>query len=237
MTDKCVFEVTNLEKTYDGQKNKALKGVSRKFAAGTAVALLGPNGAGKSTFIKLCVGLLSQDCGEIKYHIDVNKDIGYVPEEELNFHYMTGFDFLCFVGALRGLSTTAVENRIAEMHGILKFPDLKLLISSYSKGNKQKILLMSALLHTPRVLILDEPFNGFDPQVVAALKEYFADYVAGGNFILFSSHILDTVSQVCSEIIIINKGGIVYEATADGHDAEKLERLYLELVAGQASEV
>lgn len=230
MHDNWVFEVKNLKKTYKGQHNRALNGVSQRFETGTIVGLLGPNGAGKSTFIKICVGLLEPDTGEKKYNININMDVGYVPEESLAFHFMTGLDFLQFVGGLRGMSKKEVIKRISDLEDVLKFPNMNSLISTYSNGNKQKVLLMSALLHSPKLLVLDEPFNGFDPEIVANFKEYLLKYAELGNTVIFSSHILDTVSQICSKVIVINEGRIIYEALTGEADSKKLEQLYIDII-------
>lgn len=231
-----MFEVENLEKKYIGQNTKALNRISQRFEEGTIVGLLGPNGAGKSTFIKICVGLLEPDSGSRKYNIDINTDIGYVPEESLTFHYMTGFDFLYFVGGLRGLSKNEIKSKILELESIFKFPNMNDLISTYSNGNRQKVLMMSALLHSPKLLVLDEPFNGFDPEIVANLKKYLLKYVESGNLVLFSSHILDTVSQICSKVIVIDKGEIVYEEKKGESNSKALEKLYLDLVNSKGYE-
>ena len=231
MSEKLILELKTISKSYRGQVAKALDCVSASFKAGEVIGLLGPNGAGESTFIKICVGLLEADVGDVNYNINADTEIGYVPEEQLAFSYMTGFDFLNFVGALRGLSKKDIMNTITNLEGVFKFPNLNHLISSYSNGNKQKVLMASSLLHLPKLLILDEPFNGFDPEIVANLKTYLLDYASQGNTILFSSHILDTVSQICSKVILINNGKIVYEALSNENDSKKLEELYLSLVS------
>ncbi|MFX0124777.1 MAG: ABC transporter ATP-binding protein [Candidatus Hodarchaeota archaeon] len=217
---KLVLVVNNLKKYFGSVK--AVDGLSFNVNSGEIYGLLGPNGAGKSTTIKSILGLLEIKSGNISVFGDdpiksptrVKENIGYVPEEFSLYESMTVAELLNFVASIRGLNS-----QITTLHAdeLLKSLNAKKhynsLIASLSQGNKQKIQIISALLHKPKLLILDEPFSGLDARSSAILKELFQIHIKGDGSILFSTHIMEQAQILCTRIGIINQGKMVAEGT------------------------
>lgn len=237
-----VLKAVELRKVYKNTKKRALDGLSIEVEASKVFGILGPNGAGKSTFLKTLVGLLKADSGELNIlgcsnPVDALPSIGYAPEDSQLCHYLTGRDFLSFIGGLRKIPKKNIELQIDKYKDILELPDLNHLISSYSKGNKEKILLLSSLIHSPKLLILDEPFTGLDPVVFKKVKDLIINYAGEGNTVILSTHILEVVSQLCNEIAIIKNGKIEGSyLIKNDNDIDKgfseIEAMYLSTVKG-----
>ncbi len=186
--------------------------------AGEVTGYLGPNGSGKSTTLKMITGLIEPSEGEILFdgkpisrnRITYRQRFGYVPEEPHLYTHLTGAEYLVMVGELRGLPRASIVEkvdgflRLLSLHGDRYVP-----ISSYSKGMRQKILLIAALLHNPDLVLLDEPFSGLDVNSALVLRGLIQQLAARGKVVLFSSHELDTVERVCSHIVILHKGKVV----------------------------
>ena len=215
-----VLEVTNLTKRF-GQTT-AVDQLTFNVKSGEIYGLLGPNGAGKSTTIKSILGLLEINSGSISVFGDdpirtpskVKKNIGYVPEEFSLYESMTVAELLNFVVSLRGLDsqlTSLDADELLKSLNAKKYYDS--LIASLSQGNKQKIQIICALLHRPKLLILDEPFSGLDARSSAILKELFQIHIKNGGSILFSTHIMEQAQILCTRIGIINQGKLVAEGT------------------------
>jgi ABC-2 type transport system ATP-binding protein len=219
-----MLEVRNLRKRY--KRIPAVDGLSFTIRPGEVLGCLGPNGAGKSTTVKVLIGLIEPTNGEILFHgKDVRADwpaflrrVGYVPEEPNLYSQLTGREYLQLTGRLRGIPRLALE---ARMDGMLRlfslWEDRHALLTSYSKGMRQKILLSAALLHDPELLILDEPFSGLDVNTAMVLRSLIRALSRQGKMILYSSHVLETVEKVCSSVLILRKGTVV------AHD--RVERL------------
>ncbi len=188
---------------------------------GEVLGLLGPNGSGKSTTVKILTGLLEPTTG----HVDLDgrdafadrlaykAQIGYVPEEPHMYSYLTGPEYLRLVGRLRGLPDALLDDKIDRFLQLLGiYDDRYQTLSSYSKGMRQKILIAAAVLHNPRILILDEPFSGLDVTAARVLKAFVRAVAAAGKMVVFSSHVLEVVEQVCSRVVILKDGRVV------GHD-------------------
>jgi ABC-2 type transport system ATP-binding protein len=215
-----VLEVSNLTKKF-GQTT-AVDQLAFKVFTGEIYGLLGPNGAGKSTTIKSILGLLEIDSGSISVFGDdpintpskVKKNIGYVPEEFSLYESMTVAELLSFVASLRGLNPEITSQKAEEL---LKSLNAKKyynsLLASLSQGNKQKIQIICALLHRPKLLILDEPFSGLDARSSAILKKLFQIHIKNGGSILFSTHIMEQAQILCTRIGVINQGKMVAEGT------------------------
>ena len=239
---KTVLVVHNLKKYFGSVK--AVDGLSFEVKPGEIYGLLGPNGAGKSTTIKSILGLLEINAGNIFVFEDdpiktptrVKKNIGYVPEEFSLYESMTVDELLNFVASLRGLNpqTTSFEADKLLMSLNAK-KHYNSLIASLSQGNKQKIQIICALLHKPKLLILDEPFSGLDAQSSAILKELLQIHIKAGGSILFSTHIMEQAQVLCTRIGIINQGKMVAEGTFEelqelAHSAgATLETVFLKL--------
>nr|WP_243115080.1 ABC transporter ATP-binding protein [Natranaerovirga pectinivora] len=203
-----------------GQK-EVLKGVNLDVYRGQIVGYIGPNGAGKSTTVKIILGLIEGYEGQVNLlGQDISKDaydykskIGYVPEMAEVYENLTAREYLNFVGELYGLNKTAIDNkatRLMEIFEIGSVYDSR--IASYSKGMKQKLIIISSLLHNPDILFLDEPLNGLDANSVMVLKEILGMLAAQGKTIFYSSHIMDVVEKISHRIILLNDGQIL----ADG---------------------
>jgi len=209
----------------------ALRHVSKQFSgslavddvnftarAGEITGYLGPNGSGKSTTMKMIAGLLDLTSGEILFdgapaHRDLiawKRRMGYVPEEPHLYTHLTGLEYLVMVGQLRDLPGKPTRERIESMMRLLSLADSRhIAMSAYSKGMRQKVLLIAALLHNPDVLLLDEPFSGLDISSTLVLRGLIQELAQRGKVVLFSSHELDIVERVCSRVVILHRGHVV----------------------------
>ncbi|WP_442929347.1 ABC transporter ATP-binding protein [Natranaerovirga pectinivora] len=216
---EIALQIRDLKMSF-GQK-EVLKGVNLDVYRGQIVGYIGPNGAGKSTTVKIILGLIEGYEGQVNLlGQDISKDaydykskIGYVPEMAEVYENLTAREYLNFVGELYGLNKTAIDNkatRLMEIFEIGSVYDSR--IASYSKGMKQKLIIISSLLHNPDILFLDEPLNGLDANSVMVLKEILGMLAAQGKTIFYSSHIMDVVEKISHRIILLNDGQIL----ADG---------------------
>jgi ABC-2 type transport system ATP-binding protein len=211
-----MFEVRNLHKRYLGIP--VLDHVNFIARPGEVTGYLGANGSGKSTTMKLATGLIEPTSGEILFAgrpiqedaMAYRQRIGYVPEEPHLYTHLSGLEYLVMVAQLRDMDRNSANNRIHEllrlfgMHG-----DRDVAISSYSKGMRQKILLIAALMHNPDLILLDEPFSGLDVGSSLILRSLIKELAARGKIVLFSSHELETVERVCSHVVILHRGKVV----------------------------
>jgi ABC-2 type transport system ATP-binding protein len=238
---ECILEINNLGKTYTSTKKRALDNLSLKLYQGEVLGLVGANGAGKSTLIKCIAKLIKHNEGTIELSEKLNNDInavGYMPEEINLYDYLSGNDFLELIGKLRNLSNNKIRNKIEELREVLELPDLNMLISSYSKGNKEKIMFLASIMHEPKIIILDEPFTGLDPIVIEKTKKYIMDYAQRGNTVVFSTHILEMVLQICNRIAVISSGSIkgihdIDEFKNNAGDYNKLIDIYAKEIKGE----
>ncbi|AIQ14056.1 ABC transporter ATP-binding protein [Paenibacillus durus] len=216
---ECVLSISDLWMDFGG--SDVLRGIDLKAGPGQIIGYIGPNGAGKSTTVKIMLGLVQGYRGTVELFganiaeegTNYKKRIGYVPETADLYDVLTAREYLTFVGELYGMEARTAENkamRLAGLFGLDKAFDSR--ISSYSKGMKQKTLLISSLLHNPDLLFLDEPLSGLDANSVMIVKEIMARLAAQGKTIFYSSHIMDVVEKISSRIVLINGGQIV----ADG---------------------
>jgi ABC-2 type transport system ATP-binding protein len=196
----------------------AVSAVSFRAFPGEVTGYLGPNGSGKSTTIKMITGLIEPSNGEILFEgVPIDRDriahrqrLGYVPEEPHLYPHLTGLEYLQMVSELRCLVRSAAVVKINELLRLLSlFPDRHVPISSYSKGMRQKVLITAALLHNPRLVVLDEPFSGLDVSTSLILRDLISALALNGRVVLFSSHELETVERVCSRVVILHKGRVV----------------------------
>ena len=221
--------IDRLSKSYG--RIHALSGVSFKIQPGEVIGLLGPNGAGKTTLMKILTGYLEPDSGDVRVHgIDVVADpiavkriSGYVPESGAVFETLTGREYLDLVAELYGLSPRDVAERARHLTELFQL-DEKLLageqLAAYSKGTRQKVVIVSALLHRPRVVLFDEPLNGLDANAALAFKTLVTSLAREGTTILYCSHILDVVERVCERVVVLHAGRIVADGSAAALQAE-----------------
>jgi ABC-2 type transport system ATP-binding protein len=215
-----MLQVDRLTKRYGAIVG--IEDVSFTVRPGEVLGLLGPNGSGKSTTVKILTGLLEPTSGHVLVDgVDVLTDIigfkthlGYVPEEPHLYSYLTGPEHLRLVGRLRGLRDDVLDEKIERFLQLLGiYDDRYQTLSSYSKGMRQKILIAAAVMHNPRVVVLDEPFSGLDVSATRVLKVFVRALAADGKIVVFSSHVLEIVEQVCSRVLILRDGHIA------GHDS------------------
>jgi len=221
----------------------AVNRVSFSVGPGEIVGYLGPNGAGKSTTIKMLAGLLEPTDGEIlfqdrKIHKNLygyKKILGYVPEQSEIYPHLSGYEYLLMVGRLRYIPEKILKHKINEL--MVRFGlsvEMHMSISSYSKGMIQKVLISSALLHDPDLLLLDEPLSGLDVTTSLIIKDLLDLLAREGKLIIYSSHILEVVEKVCSRTIIIHKGNIVADDSVENlrnlMELPSLEKIFSQLV-------
>lgn len=235
--ENIMLKIENLTKKY-GEK-KAVDNLSLHIKAGEMYAFIGHNGAGKTTTIKSCVGLLDFDEGEIYINgksikespIECKKQIAYIPDNPDLYEFMSGIKYLKFIADIYGVSKEDREERVKKYGDMLEITEsLAQPISSYSHGMKQKIAIISALIHDPKLLIMDEPFVGLDPKASFLLKEEMRRICENGGAIFFSTHVLDVAEKICDKIAIIKGGALVRSGSMDEVKGdESLESVFLEL--------
>lgn len=223
----------------------ALISVTFSVPAGQIVGLLGPNGAGKSTTMKAVLGLVRPDAGEIRLFgrnvaedpVEAKRQIGYVPESPALYEFLTGAEYLDFVADMYGLDPATRRDRIQQfLAGFELAGHENSLISGYSQGMKQKVALISALVHRPRLLVLDEPLNGLDPRSARVTKDLLRN-LAGheGVAVLFSTHVLEIAQAICDRVVILHRGRVLAEGTVaalrdrTGLAGRDLEEVFLAL--------
>jgi len=202
----------------------AVDQVDLRVDAGQFFGFLGPNGAGKSTTIRMLTGLLAPTAGRIEllgldlatHPTDVKRQIGVVPEGLALFDRLTGSEFLNFVGRMYGLDRATAAQRTAELLDFMDLADRhKTLVVDYSHGMKKKLALAAAVIHGPKILFLDEPFEGVDAIAAGTLKTMLHNMTARGATIFLTSHVLEIVERLCSHVAIINKGRIIAQGSLD----------------------
>jgi len=232
-----MLEIKNLTKTY-GTKN-AVDDLSLHILPGEIYGFIGHNGAGKTTTIKACCGILQYDKGEIFVDgVSIKQDpllckskIAYIPDNPDLYDFMTGIQFLNFVSDIFSINAKDREERIHEYSDAFGLTShLSQSISEYSHGMKQKLAIISALIHEPKLIIMDEPFVGLDPKASHVLKEIMREMCNRGCAIFFSTHVLEVAEKLCDKIAIIKDGRLVVSGTTDeviGNSS--LESVFLEL--------
>ncbi|MBQ9269839.1 MAG: ABC transporter ATP-binding protein [Oscillospiraceae bacterium] len=228
-----MLEIRHFSKSYGGGK-KAADDVTIQVACGDIYGFIGHNGAGKSTTIRAVVGVLDFTDGEI--YIDghsvrdepmaCKRVTAYIPDNPDLYENLTGIQYLNFVADVFGISPGEREERIRKYAGLFEITDaLGDLIGSYSHGMKQKVAIISALIHNPKLLVLDEPFVGLDPKASFTLKEIMREMCGQGTAVFFSTHVLDVAEKLCNRVAIIKQGRIVAAGTmeelTEGHSLEE----------------
>ena len=232
-----MLRIEHLTKTYGGKK--AVDDLSLHIRAGEIYGFIGHNGAGKTTTIKSCCGILQFEEGEIYVDgVSIREDptgckrkIAYLPDNPDLYEFLSGVQYLNFIADVYGVPKEEREQRIkeyADLFGLTE--DLAQPISAYSHGMKQKLAIISALIHSPRLLIMDEPFVGLDPKAAHELKQIMRRLCDNGSAIFFSTHVLEVAEKLCDKVAIIKGGRLVVSGTMEevkGQDS--LEDVFLEL--------
>ena len=237
MEKKPILEIKGYSKTY-GEGKKAADNVTLTIESGDIYGFIGHNGAGKSTTIRAVVGVLDFNEGEIlidghsvkKDPIECKKITSYIPDNPDLYENLTGMQYLDFISDVFEISKEDRKERIAHYAERLEIADaLGDLISSYSHGMKQKLAIISALIHEPKLIVMDEPFVGLDPKASFILKQIMHELCEKGTAIFFSTHVLDVAEKLCNKVAIIKQGKIITSGTMDEltHGAS-LEEAFLE---------
>jgi ABC-2 type transport system ATP-binding protein len=233
-----MIELIGVSKTYGG-KVKALDNVSLMIDSGCIFGFLGPNGAGKTTAIKLITGILKADSGTIRVEgIDIEKDplgakkiIGFVPDDPNVFLRLKGIEYLSFMADIYSVGRERKDRIERLAHRFEMDSALGDRIQSYSHGMRQKIVLMGALIHNPKVWILDEPMTGLDPKAAFELKAMMREHADAGSTVFFSTHVLEVAEKLCDKVAVISKGRILFAGDMGGmHTGNAtLEQMFLEM--------
>lgn len=232
--------IDHLEKLYKGT-TKGISDISLHIEKGDIYAFIGHNGAGKTTLLKAITGIHPYDKGTVlidgldlsKNPEEVKRRIAYVPDNPDIYEFMTGIQYLNFIADVFGVSAADRKERISNYAERFEITSsLGDLISSYSHGMRQKLVLISALIHSPKLLIMDEPFVGLDPKAAFLLKEFMRELTADGGAIFFSTHVLDVAEKLCNKVAIIKEGrlitsGLMSEVVSD---QSSLESIFMDTV-------
>ncbi len=241
-TDIPVLSIRNFSKTYRGGK-RAVEELSLDICGGDIFGFIGHNGAGKTTTLKAVSGILDFEAGEIlicghsiqEEPLWCKERMAYLPDNPDLYEYLTGIQYLNFIGDVYRVPGALRTERIGEMAGRFGIArSLGDLISTYSHGMKQKLALISAFLHRPRLLLLDEPFVGLDPEASVVLKENMHALCREGSAIFFSTHVLEVAQKLCNRIAIIREGRLVVQGEMEALTAGKsLEEVFMEVVRNE----
>ena len=242
MNNKPILEIKNFTKSYGGGK-KAADNINITINSGDICGFIGHNGAGKSTTIRAAVGVLDFTEGEIlidghsvkKEPVKCKQITAYIPDNPDIYENLTGIEYLNFISDVFGIKGKLREERIRKYADIFGITDsLGDLIRSYSHGMRQKIAIISAIIHEPKLLVLDEPFVGLDPKATFTLKEIMRDMCGKGSAVFFSTHVLDVAEKLCNRVVIIKEGRIIASGTMDELTKDRsLEDVFLEVDSGE----
>ncbi len=231
--------IDHLTKTFGGKT--AVDDLSLHIAPGEIYGFIGHNGAGKTTTIKACCGILKPDRGSIRIAgksvqddpISCKQDLAYIPDNPDLYEFLSGIQYLNFVADIFGVPQHERQERIHKYAGLFDLTgDLAQPISSYSHGMKQKLAIISALIHEPKLIIMDEPFVGLDPAASHLLKELMREHCQRGGAIFFSTHVLEVAEKLCDKVAIIRRGKLIASGTMDAvRGDQSLEEVFLELEA------
>lgn len=240
-----MIEIKNVSLSYV-KNQKVIDDIKFEVEDGTVFGFIGPNGAGKTTTIEMITGVLNIDEGDIlidgksitKNPLEAKKQFGFVPDTPDVFEKLTGIEYLNFIGDIYDVpSEVRLEKvkELAEEFGISKH--LKDRIQSYSHGMRQKLLIISVLLHNPKNWILDEPMTGLDPKASYTLKQLMKEHAKKGNTVFFSTHVLEVAEKLCDKIAVIDKGKIIFVGTCEeikekSKTNSSLEESFLKIIEG-----
>ena len=233
-----MLKISHFSKSYDS-KNKAVDNLSLEVNAGDLFAFIGHNGAGKTTTLKAVVGILPFDEGSIKVDgfdiseepMEVKKRIAYIPDEPKLYETQTGAQYLNFIADIFGVSAAARQQKIEKYAGLLEIRKaLNDPINSYSHGMKQKLQIISAFIHEPKLMVMDEPFVGLDPKAAFTFKQLMREFCEQGGAIFFSTHVLEVAEKLCDKVAVIKGGKLIASGTMEEVKGDNsLEEVFLEL--------
>lgn len=236
---KPIIRISNLRKSYGSKE--ILKGINLDIYPGQVIGYIGPNGAGKSTTVKILTGLINDFEGEVFINdIDIKEDpltiksqIGYVPENAELYDVLTPMEYLDFVGKLYGMEDTLIQQRAQQLLKAFGLEEnLNNRMDTFSKGMRQKVLLISGIIHNPKIIILDEPLSGLDANAVIIVKELISLLAKEGKTIFYCSHMMDVVEKVSDRIMLISEGNIIADGTFEQlktNQSDTLEQIFSKL--------
>lgn len=242
-----IIQTVNLKKNYQkgSEQLEVLKGIDLNIHAGEIIGYLGSNGAGKSTTVKILCGLLQDFEGEARilgydlktHNLEIKQHIGYIPENAVMYEQLSPMEYLEFIGTLYGMPVSLAREKAQRLLSLFEMSSqANQRIISFSKGMKQKIHIISGLLHNPDLIFMDEPLNGLDANAVIIVKEIMSQLVKEGKTIFYCSHLMDVVEKIASRIILLNNGIIVADGTVEAlkaqADASSLEMFFSKLTGG-----
>ncbi len=240
--ENSVIVARNLSKTYT---ETVLKNIDLTIRQGEIIGYIGPNGAGKSTTIKILTGIIPDFDGDVtvlgldirKQPVEVKKQIGYIPENAALYDTLTPLEYLYFIGQLYKMDLAAVDKKakdLLELFELSEHRDSRM--TTFSKGMRQKVLLIAGMIHNPALLFLDEPLSGLDANAVILVKEILSQLKHAGKTIFYSSHLMDVVEKISDRIIIINKGEMIANGTFAELNAQatgSLEKIFTDLTGNR----
>jgi ABC-2 type transport system ATP-binding protein len=242
----AVISTHNLSKTYT---SKVLNNINLDIHAGEIIGYIGPNGAGKSTTIKILTGIIPDFEGNAtvlgfdvrKEILEIKRKIGYIPENAALYDTLTPFEYLHFIGQLYDLESSQLSKKSKDLLQLFELGGvIDSRMTTFSKGMRQKVLLIAGMIHNPSILFLDEPLSGLDANAVILVKEILAQLKQSGKTIFYSSHIMDVVEKISDRIIVINKGEVIANGTFQELNAQaqsgSLEKLFTELTGNNQHE-
>ena len=236
---KPIIRISNLRKSYGSKE--ILKGINLDIYPGQVIGYIGPNGAGKSTTVKILTGLINDFEGEVFINdIDIKEDpltvksqIGYVPENAELYEVLTPMEYLDFVGKLYGMEDTLIQQRAQQLLKAFGLEEnLNNRMDTFSKGMRQKVLLISGIIHNPQIIILDEPLSGLDANAVIIVKELISLLAKEGKTIFYCSHMMDVVEKVSDRIKLISEGNIIADGSFEQlktNQSDTLEQIFSKL--------
>ncbi|MBY6796769.1 ABC transporter ATP-binding protein [Clostridium botulinum] len=229
-SNDVVVSIRNLKMSYGSKE--VLKGINLDVNKGEIIGYIGPNGAGKSTTVKIMLGLVKGYEGEVKIfgnnisyeNVEYKHKIGYVPENGEIYDNLTAYEYITFLGEIYGMELKEVNNKAKKLMSLFGIKEAyHSRISSYSKGMRQKLLIISSLIHNPDILFLDEPLSGLDANSVLVFKEVLSKLASEGKTIFYSSHIMEVVEKISSRIILLNNGQIAADGTFEELKKKNME--------------
>jgi ABC-2 type transport system ATP-binding protein len=239
-----IISVKQLNKSFKNGNNskQVLKNISIDILPGQIIGYIGPNGAGKSTTIKVLTGIIGDFEGDVsimgldirKNSLEIKQRIGYIPENAALYEALTPIEYLTFIGNLYKMQNNEIDTKVIKLLSLFDLSEVsKQRMNTFSKGMKQKVLIISGLLHNPDILFLDEPLSGLDANAVIMVKEVLRQLASDGKTIFYSSHIMDVVEKLSDRIILINEGKVVADGTfadiSSGQGDPTLETLFSRL--------
>lgn len=237
--ESAMLKINGFTKKYDNKV--AVDDLSLHIQPGEVYGFIGHNGAGKTTTLKACAGILKFDTGEIIVNgrsissdpVNCKKDMAYIPDNPDLYEFMTGMQYLNFIADIYGVPEAERMERIRKYSDAFEITkDLTQAVSGYSHGMKQKLAIISAWIHDPKLIIMDEPFVGLDPKAAHLLKEMMGEMCSNGGAIFFSTHVLEVAEKLCSKVAIIKQGKLIRSGTMESVKGDaSLEKVFLELEA------